>query len=110
MVRKKVPAQKIANNEELDISLQDVANGVEDELLVIDKEHHINFANLSVQRHFQKEAESLIGKTCYQVLYNRDKPCASPLWQCPCTFVLPYNSCGWIGICVNHIPFQASAP
>ncbi len=83
MVRKKVPAQKIANNEELDISLQDVANGVEDELLVIDKEHHINFANLSVQRHFQKEAESLIGKTCYQVLYNRDKPCASPLWQCP---------------------------
>ncbi|MFX1269727.1 MAG: GAF domain-containing protein [Promethearchaeota archaeon] len=61
---------------------------MEDELLVIDREHRISFVNLSVQRHFQKKAESLLGKTCYQVLYNRDQPCTAPLWECPLSKVL----------------------
>lgn len=88
MVRERAEAQRVVNGGKSDISLQDVVDGVEDELLVIDREHRISFVNLSVQRHFQKKAESLLGKTCYQVLYNRDQPCTAPLWECPLSKVL----------------------
>jgi len=88
MSRKSAAIQKTSRNAEPDISLQDVLNGVEDELLVIDSEYRIKFANLAILRRFRKKSESLIGKTCYEVFYNRDQPCALPLWDCPLEKVL----------------------
>lgn len=83
MVRRKVAAQQITSNEGLDISLQDVVDGVEDELLVVDREYRLIFANLAVQKNFLKGIELPIDKPCYEVLYGRDKPCTAPLWECP---------------------------
>jgi signal transduction histidine kinase len=67
----------------LDITLKDIVDGLEDELLVIDNEYRVRFVNAAVRERLQKGAESLIGKLCYEVFYGRDKPCGSPLWDCP---------------------------
>jgi len=88
MVRRTVEAQPVTDNEELEISLQNIVDRVEDELLVIDREYRVIFANSSARDKFQKGIESPMGKPCYKVLYGRDKPCTAPLWECPLTKVL----------------------
>lgn len=88
MARRKVGAPQVTYNEDLDISLQSVVDGVEDELLVIDREYRVIFVNSVVRDKFLKGIKSPIGKLCYKVLYGRDKPCAAPLWECPLTKVL----------------------
>ena len=88
MSRKRAALPRTAGNEGLDMSLQDVVDGVEDELLVIDSEYRVRFANSVAQDRYQKGAESPIGKYCYEVLYDRDRPCEAPLWECPLSKVL----------------------
>ncbi|MFC1915117.1 GAF domain-containing protein [Chloroflexota bacterium] len=83
MVRKRAEEQQITDNTEMDISLQNVVDGVEDELIIIDRESRIIFANSAARDKFLKETESPIGKPCYRVLYGLDKPCTAPLWECP---------------------------
>jgi len=92
MGRKKATLPRTAGNEGLDMSLQDVVDGVEDELLVIDSEYRVRFANSVAQDRYQKGAESPIGKYCYEVLYDRDRPCEAPLWECPLSKVLESGS------------------
>ena len=88
MVRRKMEAQQVIGNEDVNISLQNIVDGVEDELLVIDREHRVIFANSSARDKFQKGIKSPMGKPCYKVLYGRNKPCTAPLWECPLTKVL----------------------
>jgi len=83
MSQKETEIQQTSLNTEPDISLQDILNGVEDELIVIDRDYRIKFANSAAQRRFHKKAKSLVGKICYQVFYNQKKPCSPPLWDCP---------------------------
>jgi len=73
--------QPAAGNTDLDIALQDIVDNIEDELLVIDTEYRIRFANAAVRDRYPK-GTSFIGKRCYNVLYDRDKPCSAPLWDC----------------------------
>jgi len=88
MVRMKVEAQQVTDNEELNTSLQNIVDRVEDELLVIDREYRVIFANASARDKFLKGIKSPMGKPCYKVLYGRDEPCTAPLWECPLTKVL----------------------
>ena len=88
MRKKETAIQPAAGDLGLDITLQNIVDGVEDELLVIDSEYRVRFANSAVRSRFQKEAESLIGKLCYEVLYDRDEPCSAPLWDCTMRKVL----------------------
>jgi signal transduction histidine kinase len=67
--------------------LQEILSGVEDELLVIDSDYRIMFANLAAQRKLDQESIPL-GRLCYQALQGRDKPCNPPLWECPLRKVL----------------------
>ena len=83
MGTKRVEAQQIIDNKELDISLQKIVDVVEDEVLVIDRRYRVIFANTAARDKFQKGIKSPIGKPCYQILYGRDKPCTAPLWECP---------------------------
>ena len=92
MRRKETAIQRAARNAGLDITLQDIVDGVEDELLVIDREYRVKFANSAVRGRFQKGAESLIGRLCYEVLHGRDRPCTAPLWDCPLRKVLESDS------------------
>ncbi len=86
MASKVKPTQKTVKKAELDISLQDILDGVEDEIVVVDNEHRIRFANSAALKQFAPE--SSVGKLCYQALQDRDKPCGPPLWDCPLGRVL----------------------
>jgi len=92
MRKKETAIQRAATDAGLDISLQDVLDGVEDELLVIDSDCRVRLANSAARGKLQKGTESPIGRLCYQVFYDRDKPCGAPLWDCPLTKVIESGS------------------
>ena len=88
MRKKEAAIQQAAGNTGSDITLQEVVDGVEDGLLVIDSEYRVRFANSVVRGGLEKGAGSLVGKLCYEVLHDRDRPCSAPLWDCPLREVL----------------------
>lgn len=88
MEDKESAIQRAAENAVLDITLQDIVDSVEDELLVIDAEYRVRFANSAVLSRLQKKAESIIGAFCYHIERNQEKPCSAPLWDCPLRKVL----------------------
>ena len=83
MSQKKALNQKTNADLALNITLQDIMDGIEDELLVIDSDYRIRFANSAAQGKLKKEPESIIGCRCYEALHERDTPCEAPLWDCP---------------------------
>jgi signal transduction histidine kinase len=87
MDQKKAAIQRADGNASLSISLQDVVDGVEDKLFVIDREYRVSFANLAMRQRLS-ENEPFIGKLCYEVFEGRSNPCCPPLWNCPLTKVL----------------------
>ena len=97
---KKETAIQPAENSGLPISLQDMVDSVEDELLVIDSEYRIQFANAAMRRTLKKGAKRPTGRLCYEVLHERDRPCNAPLWDCPLTEVL---RSGNISTTVHHV-------
>jgi len=92
MGRKDTAIQRRAKNVGLDIAPQDLVDAIEDELLVIDSKYRVRFVNSAVRGRFQKGDESPIGRLCYEVLHDRDKPCSAPLWRCPLIEVLQSSS------------------
>ncbi len=92
MRKRKTAIQRPARNVGLNINLQDVVDSVEDELLVIDSDYRVLFANSLVRNRFEKGAESLIGRLCYEALHGRDRPCSAPVWDCPLREVLQSGS------------------
>ena len=84
--------RRTAENASLDMTLQDIVDSVEDELLVIDGEYRVRFANSAVRGRSKKGEESPIGRLCYEAFHDRDKPCSAPLWGCPLRKVLESGS------------------
>jgi len=87
MPEKGTTIQRTGRNAGLDISLQDVMDGIEDKLLVIDREYRVRFANLAMKQKLP-ETRPFIGEHCYEVFEGKDNPCSPPLWKCPLTKVL----------------------
>ena len=75
--------QQAARDTGLEISLQDIINSVEEEILVIDSEYRLRFANPAALSRLRKAGEQPIGNFCYKVVHGRDTPCTTPLWDCP---------------------------
>jgi len=88
MRSRRTPIERIARNAGLDTTLQDIVDAIEDEFLVIDSEYRVRFVNSAVRGRLQKAAESPIGRLCYEVFHDRDRPCSAPLWDCPLRKVL----------------------
>ena len=87
MSQKKAAIQRTGENASLDMNLQDMMDGIEDKLFVIDREYRVNFANLAMKKNLP-EGKPLIGKRCYEVFEGMNNPCSSPLWKCPLAKVL----------------------
>lgn len=85
---KKAALQPVAKSGDSYLPLQDIVDGVEDALLVIDSDHRVRLANSAAKRTLESEAKSPIGRLCYQVFYGRDQPCSTSLWDCPLSHVL----------------------
>ncbi|MFC2023028.1 GAF domain-containing protein [Chloroflexota bacterium] len=83
MRSKRTAIQEPANDSGWETNLKDIVDSIEDELLVVDCDYRVRFANSALRSRFQKQAESPVGKLCYQALHDRDKPCSVPLWDCP---------------------------
>jgi signal transduction histidine kinase len=80
-------SERTGQNASLDMNLQDVMDGVEDKLFVIDSEYRVSFAN-SAMKQSLAEGKPLIGKRCYEIFEGRNTPCSPPMWKCPLTKVL----------------------
>jgi len=91
MAQKKLAIQRTKENENSDISLQCVIDGLEDKLFVIDKEYRVNFANLAMKQSLAGR-KSVIGKRCYEIFEGRNSPCRHPVWKCPLIKVLETGS------------------
>lgn len=78
--------------QEVSVNLLEVIDSVEDELLVVDGEYCVKFVNSSLRRRLPEDAESPIGRYCYEVVEGRDSPCSAPLWDCPLQEVIQSGS------------------
>jgi len=88
MAKQKANTQRAARNEALDIRLQDVADGLEDGLFIIDREYRVKFANSAMLQEMHQRNKMPMGRQCYEVFEARNKPCGAPLWPCPLAKVL----------------------
>jgi signal transduction histidine kinase len=83
MGRKRTAIRGAAKDVGLRTSLNDVVDSVEDEILVVDCDYRVRFANSAVRNKFQKKPGAPIGEVCYEAIHDRDRPCSMPLWECP---------------------------
>jgi signal transduction histidine kinase len=88
MDREKKAVQKDNTEAGLEIVPQDLLDSIEDELLVIDSEFRVQFANSTMRRKIQEEARPPVGRLCYEVFHDRESPCCKPLWECPLKKIL----------------------
>ncbi len=86
--RKETAIDRAAGLAGVNISLQNVTDGIEDKLLIIDSEYRVRFANLAMRHKLREDAESPIGRHCYEVFDESDRPCSSHSWECPLREVL----------------------
>jgi signal transduction histidine kinase len=78
--------------------LQSILNASEDDILIVDSQHRVIFANAKVMEKAMAESTALIGRVCYQALYNLERPCVAPSWECPLNQVLESRS----AVTVSH--------
>lgn len=71
-----------------DIVLKDVVDGLEEQFFIVDSRYIIQIANSASMLALANCLKSIVGKTCYETIQCRDKPCRSPLWNCPLTKIL----------------------
>ena len=55
--------------------LNSVLNGITDQIMVVDRDYRIREANESFVRRVGKPKHEILGRPCYQLLHNLDKPC-----------------------------------
>jgi len=80
--------QTSIGNTGVDIDLRDLADCLEDELFVVDREYRVQFANSAVLQRLPETVPTLVGRLCYEALEARETPCNAPLWLCPLPKVL----------------------
>ncbi|MBU4419782.1 MAG: hypothetical protein KKH84_02110 [Proteobacteria bacterium] len=68
---------------EAKLFLQAVIDGIRDEIIVIDMAYRIKGANEASVKRLGKPKHEIIGKYCYWVLHNMDKPCDMLNHYCP---------------------------
>lgn len=82
-----ISSEQTGGNASLDMNFQDVVDGIEDKLFVIDREYRVSFANLAMRQGLPED-KPFIGKLCYEVFEDRNNPCSPPLWKCPLVKIL----------------------
>jgi len=70
------------------IPFQQIVDGVEDEVLVIDDDYRLRFLNSAARQRCPEGTASPLGQRCYEVVQGRSRPCRAPLWDCPLGKVL----------------------
>jgi two-component system NtrC family sensor kinase len=63
--------------------LQDIIDGIKDQIIVVDRDYRIKEANELLVKRLGKFKHEIIGEYCYLVLHNLDGPCNIPNHPCP---------------------------
>lgn len=63
--------------------LQSILDSMQDELLIVDRSYHIIYANAVFLRRIGLSRKEVIGRRCYEVTFQRDRPCDSAEFTCP---------------------------
>ncbi|MCJ7666425.1 MAG: HD-GYP domain-containing protein [Actinobacteria bacterium] len=67
----------IAND--LDLNIQNIIDAFPSYILIVDENHHIFAANKAVVKYLRLKTKNIIGKYCYKVVHNINKP----IKECP---------------------------
>ncbi|MBC2693835.1 MAG: PAS domain-containing protein [Desulfobacteraceae bacterium] len=79
-------APKLTTKEELledNRFLNSVLNGIRDQIMVVDKHYRIEEVNKAFLDRVGKQKKEIIGRHCYHVLHDEDKPCKISKHFCP---------------------------
>ncbi len=68
--------------------LETVLNGIQDSIMVVDKDLRVLEVNEAVLRQHGLPKEQIVGNYCYAVSHHFDKPCEAPDCACPLKEVL----------------------
>lgn len=90
MGNKEMRTEQGAARSDLGMPFRDMLDAVEDSIVVVDTQHWVRFVNSAALE--KLGVASPVGKLCYQVFENRDRPCGPPLWDCPLRRVLENNA------------------
>ncbi|MCP4683070.1 MAG: PAS domain S-box protein [Desulfobacterales bacterium] len=60
-----------------------IFNGIPEEIIVIDENHIIQDVNRIFLENYGLEKKDVIGKKCYKLIYQADKPCSLDSQLCP---------------------------
>jgi len=71
-----------------DAALWQLLDFQEDEVLVVDPEYRVGFANSALLGRVASGGVSTVGRPCYEAFEARQSPCRAPLWLCPLEKVL----------------------
>ncbi len=63
--------------------LQATFNGIRDQIMVVDSDYRIKEVNESFVKRLGKPRHEIVGKYCYRLLHDMDKPCDMPNHPCP---------------------------
>jgi two-component system NtrC family sensor kinase len=63
--------------------LESIFDGIEDQIMVVDKDYRIEEVNESLIKRIGKTKHEIIGEHCYKLLHNLDGPCKLPNHACP---------------------------
>ncbi len=79
-------APKLTTKEELlenNRFLNSILNGIRDQIMVVDKDYRIEEVNEAFLDRVGKQKKEIIGRHCYHVLHEEDKPCKISKHFCP---------------------------
>ncbi|MBM3155004.1 MAG: GAF domain-containing protein [Chloroflexi bacterium] len=85
MGERQTKARPTTSGQPLDFNLQDITDGLEDEIFIVDRDFHVKFSNAAAIRALGNPKNIADDKHCYQLFENRNSPCGPPLWTCPLT-------------------------
>jgi two-component system NtrC family sensor kinase len=63
--------------------LNAIINGIRDQIMVIDKDYKIEKVNKAFLDRVGKKEKEIIGRHCYHILHDEDKPCKISKHLCP---------------------------
>lgn len=63
--------------------MKTIMNGIRDQIMVVDKDYRIEELNEALLQRLVKPRQEIIGKCCYRLLHNLNKPCDTSRHACP---------------------------
>jgi len=63
--------------------LENIINSIDNEIIVVDRNHTIQLVNNAYIRNYNLESSSLIGMKCYYVSHGKKEPCTLENRECP---------------------------